>query len=110
MAAGMPSGPGLPLPSISKTCPRRFMLSRPMRTPSGVVHIHESPCLPPTDWMMKCRALAGGFARSTTGVWARGAATRHNTTAAERDKRSMESLQSGMCGGRSEYTSYNPRA
>src|SRR5258708_37205411 len=46
------------------------MLSRPMRVPSAATQLHESPCLPPVDWMMKCRAFAGGFARSAAGTCA----------------------------------------
>ncbi len=68
IAAGIPSGPALPLESSSNTWPRRFMLSRPMRVPSAASHIHDSPCRPPVDWMMKCCAVAGGFASSWTGV------------------------------------------
>src|SRR4051794_25878269 len=49
------------------------MLSRPMRVPSAAIHLHESPCLPPTDWMMKWRALAGGGASSDAGTCARSA-------------------------------------
>src|SRR5689334_22395438 len=48
-----------------------------MRAPSGAIHIHESPCLPPIDWMMKCRASAGGFASSEVGTCANAIATRN---------------------------------
>src|SRR5262249_61207143 len=46
------------------------MLSRPVRAPSGVTQLHESPCWPPVDWMTKCRAFAGGFASSDAGTCA----------------------------------------
>ena len=49
--------PALPLESSSNTWPRRFMLSRPMRVPSAATQLQESPCLPPVDWMTKCRAI-----------------------------------------------------
>src|SRR4030095_2699735 len=67
---GIPSGPGLPLESSSNTWPRRFMLSRPIRVPSAVTQVQESPCVPPVDWMTKCLALAGGFASSDAGTCA----------------------------------------
>ena len=70
IADGMASGPALPLESSSNTWPRRFMLSRPIRVPSAVTQLQESPCLPPVDWMTKCLALAGGFARSDAGTCA----------------------------------------
>src|SRR4051812_12905815 len=41
-----------------------------MRVPSGSVHAHESPCLPPVDTIRKCRAPAGGLASSATGTCA----------------------------------------
>src|SRR5262245_60277460 len=47
------------------------MLSRPIRVPLLPTQIHESPCRPPVDWMTKCRAVAGGFARSAVGVCAK---------------------------------------
>src|SRR5258708_5568938 len=41
-----------------------------MRVPSGSTQLQESPCLPPVDSMMKCRASAGGLASWAAGVWA----------------------------------------
>src|ERR1017187_10805344 len=46
------------------------MLSRPMRVPSAVTQLHESPCLPPVDSMMKWRASAGGLSNSAVGTCA----------------------------------------
>ena len=42
-ADGSPSAPAVPLESSSNTCPRRFMLSRPMRVPSAATQRHDSP-------------------------------------------------------------------
>jgi len=83
-AAGMRSAPGVPRESSSKTWPRKFMLSRPIRVPSAVTQIQESPCLPPVDWITKCRAFAGGLASSATGTCASPAADESPAAAATR--------------------------
>src|SRR5262245_58082741 len=41
-----------------------------MRVPSAVTQLQDSPCLPPVDWITKCRAFAGGFASSVAGTCA----------------------------------------
>src|SRR5437667_11165960 len=51
------------------------MLSRPMRAPSAATQLQESPCLPPVDWVRKCRAFAVGFDSSASGTCANADAT-----------------------------------
>ena len=50
-------------------------LAAPCVRRPGETHVHESPCLPPVDWMTKWRASAGGFASSAAGTCASADAT-----------------------------------
>src|SRR5437868_9238176 len=70
---GRPPVPDFSAESSSNTWPRRFMLSRPIQAPSDVRQIQLSPCFPPVELIIRWVALAGGFARSLTAVWARAA-------------------------------------
>src|SRR5262249_3945740 len=57
--------------STSVTKPRSNKLSRDQRTPSGVVQRRDWPCCPALETITQVSALAGGWARSATGVCAR---------------------------------------